>query len=95
MGDDMSKLYDKKDLMKKGVYSILGIGVDDEKESNKVFIEPNGLISYINPKCSCGGSKKVIKYGTDDRKLVKKDGTKETYEVQGYMCNNCDKTFFA
>jgi hypothetical protein len=80
----MSKLNDKKDLLKKGLYSIFGIGVVDKKEDNKVLIEPIGLVSYVNPKCTCGGSEKVIKYGTDDRKLVKKDGTKEIYKVQGY-----------
>jgi hypothetical protein len=95
IGDYISKLDDKKDLLKKGLYSIFGIDVVDKKENNKVLIEPTGLVSYVNPKCTCGGSEKVIKYGTDDRKLVKKDGTKETYEVQGYMCKSCSKTFFA
>lgn len=91
----MSKLYDKKDLIKRSFYSIFGVDVVDKKEDNKLFIEPTGLVSYVDPICPICGRKNIIKYGPDDRTLVKKDGNKGKYRVQGYMCKDCDKTFFA
>jgi transposase-like protein len=90
----MSKLYDKKDLIKKSFYSIFGVDVIDKKEDNKLFIEPTRLVSYVDPICPICGRKNIIKYGPDDRTLVKKNGNKGKYKVQGYMCKDYDKTFF-
>jgi transposase-like protein len=93
--DNMVKSFNKKDLMKKGIKAILGIDVVDEKKPEKLFIDTNGLVSLVKPICRRCGCEDYNRYGTDDRKLVKKDGDKEEYDVQGYICKYCGKTFYA
>jgi transposase-like protein len=49
----------------------------------------------VNPTCHNCGSDNISKNGPDDRTLIKKDEENAEYDVQGYICNDCGKTFFA
>jgi hypothetical protein len=75
--------------------TIVDIKVVEGKKPEKLFIDTNGLVLLVKSICHDCGSDDYSKYCEDGRKLVKKGGYKDYYDVQSYICNGCSKTFYA
>ena len=68
-----------------------GKRVDKKTDSQKIFVDENGVYHYVVPHCSHCKSTNVTKHDTNWTPIYYNGGKKEYVKVKKYKCKSCGK----